>query len=124
MIRIPELLAPVGGQNSWLPPEKRGCCHLGGRLFSARQYAENFNDDELKRALEYVHIRGANAYIALNTLISDSEMQEALEYANRVYEAGADALIVQDIGFATAVRRQLPDLHLHLSTQHGLMRKE
>ncbi|MGI6733680.1 MAG: DUF3656 domain-containing U32 family peptidase [Anaerovoracaceae bacterium] len=119
MIRIPELLAPVGGQKQLVAAIENGAdaVYLGGRLFSARQYAENFNDDELKRALEYVHIRGANAYIALNTLISDSEMQEALEYANRVYEAGADALIVQDIGFATAVRRQLPDLHLHLSTQ-------
>lgn len=119
MFQIPELLAPVGGQKQLAAAIENGAdaVYLGGKLFSARQNAENFDDDELKKALEYVHVRGANAYIALNTLISDSEMHEALEYANRVYEAGADALIVQDMGFAAAARKQLPDLPLHLSTQ-------
>ncbi len=119
MIRIPELLAPAGGLKQLEAAIENGAdaVYLGGKLFNARQNAENFGGDELKRALEFAHIRGANVYIAFNTLIGDWEMKAALDYAGEVYEAGADALIVQDIGLAREVRRQLPDLPLHFSTQ-------
>src|SRR5690554_4100584 len=119
MIRIPELLAPAGGPKQLVAAVENGvdAVYLGGILFNARQNAANFNDEELKRGLEYAHVRGVGVYITLNTLINDDEMQEALEYAGHVYEAGADALIVQDIGFAAAVKKLLPDLPLHFSTQ-------
>ncbi len=119
MILIPELLAPAGGPKQLIAAVENGAdaVYLGGKLFNARQNAANFDDEELKKALEYTHVRGTNAYITLNTLINDEEMGEALEYAGKVYEAGADALIVQDLGFADAVKKQLPDLPLHFSTQ-------
>ena len=119
MIQIPELLAPAGGPKQLVAAIENGAdaVYLGGKLFNARQNAANFDDEELKRGLEYAHVRGSNVYITLNTLIHDSEMNEALEYAGYIYEAGVDALIVQDMGFAAAVRRQLPDLPLHFSTQ-------
>ena len=126
MIRIPELLAPAGGPKQLVAAVENGAdaVYLGGILFNARQNAANFNDEELKRGLEYAHVRGVGVYITLNTLINDDEMQEALEYAVHVYEAGADALIVQDIGFAAAVKKLLPDLPLHFSTQTTIYNKE
>ena len=91
--------------------------YMGGRLFNARQNAANFDDDEMRQAIEYAHVRGVNIYITMNTLVSDSEMQQALDAAGQVYLAGADALIVQDLGFASALRQCIPELPLHLSTQ-------
>lgn len=119
MIKLPELLAPVGGPQQLIAAIENGAdaVYLGGKLFNARINASNFENDELRSAIEFAHIRGANVYITLNTLVSDLEMQKALEYAAFVYTAGADALIVQDIGFAGFVRGYLPDLPLHLSTQ-------
>lgn len=119
MIQIPELLVPVGGSQQLIAAIENGAdaVYLGGKFFNARQNASNFNDDELKKAIEYSHVRGANVYITLNTIINDLEMQEALEYANVVYQAGADAVIIQDIGFAGLVNKQLPQLPIHLSTQ-------
>lgn len=124
--KIPELLAPVGGSKQLTAAVENGAdaVYLGGRFFNARQNAENFDDYNLRKALEYAHIRGVNVYITLNTIISDFEMQQALEYANTVYEAGADAIIVQDIGFAGRVKKQLPDLPLHLSTQGTVYNSE
>ncbi len=119
MKRLPELLAPVGGMQQLIAAVENGAdaVYLGGKLFNARQNAANFDDEELKEALEYAHVRGVNVYITLNTLINDAEMQDALDYANVVYAAGADALIVQDLGFAELVKKHLPDLPLHFSTQ-------
>lgn len=123
---IPELLAPAGGPQQLIAAIENGAdaVYLGGKLFNARQNAENFDADELEKALEYTHIRGANLYITLNTLISDTEIQEALEYANAVYEAGVDALIIQDIGLLSLIKKQLPDLPLHLSTQGTVYNSE
>lgn len=119
MIKLPELLAPVGGQQQLIAAIENGAdaVYLGGKLFNARINATNFENDELKSAIEFAHIRGANVYITLNTLVNDREMENALEYAAFVYGAGADALIVQDIGFTSLLHKHLPDLPLHFSTQ-------
>lgn len=116
---LPELLAPAGGIKQLIAAVENGAdaVYIGGRMFNARQNAANFDDDELKKALEYAHIRGVNVYVAMNILINDFEMEEALECAGKAYEAGADALIVQDIGFAGLLKENIPDLPLHLSTQ-------
>jgi putative protease len=91
--------------------------YMGGRGFNARRNAANFGEGELREAIGWAHARGVNVYITMNTLVSDAEMPEAVDAAGRMYEAGADALIVQDLGFASVLRRHLPDLPLHLSTQ-------
>ena len=116
---IPELLAPVGGPEGLRAAVENGAdaVYLGGRGFNARQSAANFDGDGLREAIAYCHGRGVNVYVAMNTLIADSELQRACDGAGQAYLMGADALIVQDLGFAALLRRQLPDLPLHLSTQ-------
>jgi U32 family peptidase len=118
-MKLPELLSPAGNMESLKAAVENGAdaVYMGGRAFNARRNAANFSNEELKEAIAYAHARGVNAYIALNTLISDAEMRQAMEAAGQAYEAGADALIVQDLGLASVLRKYLPDLPLHASTQ-------
>jgi putative protease len=116
---LPELLSPAGGMDQLKAAVENGAdaVYMGGKAFNARQNADNFGEEELRRAIEYAHIRGVNIYVTMNTLVADAEMQEAVDAAGAAYMAGADALIVQDLGFASLVRRHIPDLPLHISTQ-------
>ena len=118
-MNIPELLAPVGSKEALAAAVQNGAdaVYLGGKMFSARQYANNFERDELNQAFEYAHIRGVKVYVTVNTLLSDSEFAEAIDYLKFLHEAGADAIIVQDLGVASMVRNLLPGLALHASTQ-------
>lgn len=119
MDKRPELLAPAGEWDSFVAAVRNGAdaVYMGGALFNARQYAGNFDDDSLRRALEYAHVRGIKVYMAMNTLIADDEMAAAVDQAGRAYNMGIDGIIVQDIGFAALVRRFFPELSLHASTQ-------
>lgn len=114
-----ELLAPAGDQEALRAAVENGAdaVYLGGKLFNARQSAGNFDRQQLDEALQYAHIRGVNLYLTMNTLISDEEMEQALEFAQEAYLLGIDGIIVQDIGLAGALRRALPGLPLHASTQ-------
>lgn len=114
-----ELLAPVGNMESLYAAIQNGAdaVYLGGKMFSARQYANNFNDEELKRAVEYAHIRNVKVYVTVNILIDDKEMKETLNHIRYLYEIDVDGLIVQDLGLANLVRRIFPDFELHGSTQ-------
>jgi len=119
MDRNIELLAPAGNWDAFLAAVENGAdaVYLGGRLLNARQYAENFDDGQLKEALTYAHIRDTKIYLAMNTLISDGEIAEAVKFAEKAYLMGIDGIIVQDIGFAALLRKALPDLDIHASTQ-------
>lgn len=119
MFRIPELLAPAGGMEQLRAAVENGAdaVYMGGKLFNARINAANFDDAEMKEAIAYAHLRGVRLYVTMNTLIKDSELEDALKYAAFLYENGADALIIQDLGFAALVRRHIPGFQLHLSTQ-------
>ncbi|MDP4093764.1 MAG: DUF3656 domain-containing protein [Bacillota bacterium] len=114
-----ELLAPAGDYDSFLAAVENGAnaVYLGGKILNARQLAGNFDSRELSRALKYAHVRDVNIYLAMNTLISDSEMQIALDFIKEAYLMGIDGIIVQDLGFASLVRGMFLDLHLHASTQ-------
>lgn len=114
-----EVLAPAGAFESLVAAAESGAdaVYFGGTQFSARQYAGNFDNNDLARAIDYLHVRGVKAYLTINTLLYDEEMRNALSLASTAYSLGIDALIVQDVGLATAVRRLLPDLQLHASTQ-------
>jgi len=118
-MNIPELLAPVGSREALAAAVQNGAdaVYMGGKMFSARQYAANFDRDELGEAVEYAHIRGVKVYITVNTLLADAELSEALDYLVFLYETGTDAIIVQDLGLARAAIRLLPGLPLHASTQ-------
>jgi putative protease len=118
-MHIPELLAPVGSRESLIAAVDNGAdaVYFGGTLFSARQYASNFDREELLWAIDYVHARGVRAYVTVNTLIKDAELDEAADYLQFLCNAGADAVIVQDIGILKLLRGHIPNLPVHASTQ-------
>ena len=91
--------------------------YLGGRKLNARRNAANFSDEELAQAVEYCHAREVKVYITLNTLVRDDETQTAMNAVRCACDIKADALILQDIGLASLVRRAAPDMPLHASTQ-------
>ncbi|HVN65463.1 MAG TPA: DUF3656 domain-containing protein [Methanomicrobiales archaeon] len=116
---LPELLAPAGSLEALRAAVSCGAdaVYLGGKRFSARQYAGNFDDRELGKAIELAHGRGVRVYVAVNTLLHDREIPEAAEYLLFLAEAAVDAVLVQDPGLATLARELVPSLPLHASTQ-------
>ncbi len=90
---------------------------MGGKLFNARANASNFDLDELKKIVEYAHLRDVRIHLTLNTLLDDSEIAEALQFAYDIYEIGIDAVIIQDLGLAKVLHEYIPNLELHASTQ-------
>lgn len=117
--RKPEILAPAGGPESIAAAVRCGAdaVYVGGERFSARAGAANFSDPELVRAVEYCHLHGVKLYRAMNTIVFAEEMEDFLEAARFTAEAGADGIIVQDIGAAGLLREMLPDMKLNASTQ-------
>ncbi len=114
-----ELLAPAGGMAQLKAAVQSGAdaVYLGSSSFSARAGAGNFSCEELKEAVDYCHVYGVKVHCAINTLIKESELYSATETAINASRCGVDALIIQDIGFAAHIRRVLPDMELHASTQ-------
>ncbi len=121
-----ELLAPAGNREALQAAIENGAdaVYLGGKSFSARQSAENFSNDDIARAVEYAHLKQRKIYVTLNTLIDQEEFRAALDYAWTLYKMGVDALIVQDLGLMQALRRLLPGLRLHASTQMTIHNRE
>lgn len=115
----PEILAPAGSFDSLTAAVRCGAdaVYLGGRELNARRNAANFGNEELAQAVEYCHARGVRVYITLNTLVRDDETQTAMNAVRCACDIKADALILQDIGLASLVRRAAPDMPLHASTQ-------
>lgn len=114
-----EILSPVGSWEMLEAAVKSGAdaVYLGAKDFSARRNAQNFTKEELKKAVEYCHIRGVKVYLTLNILIKDSELEEAFLLAKDAYNIGIDGIIVQDLGFSQILHKHLPQLPLHASTQ-------
>jgi len=119
---ISELLAPAGDFAALRAAIGNGAdaVYLGAGNFNARRNAANFSMAELAEAIEYAHLRSVRVYLTLNTLIADDEGSDALALAAEAYTAGIDAVILQDIGLAAVLHKQLPDLPLHASTQMTL----
>ena len=120
--KLPELLAPAGSFECLLAAVAAGAdaVYVGGKKFGARAYAKNFDLDELTLAVRYCHLHGVKLYVTVNTLVLDLEMAEVVEYAARLWEIGVDALIISDIGAVAEIKKHLPDLELHASTQMSL----
>lgn len=114
-----ELLAPAGDMESLKAAILNGAdaVYLGGKEFSARQSAANFDRDELIQAVRFCHAYNVKVYVTLNTLLKNSEIKQALEYAAFLYSIGVDAIIIQDLGFLKLLREHLPDFEVHASTQ-------
>lgn len=114
-----EILAPCGGEDCLSAALNTGAdaVYLGVTAFSARKNAKNFTMEQLDEAIRLCRLNGVKVYVAMNTLIFDSEMKEAVSTAKMLYEKGIDALIVQDMGFVRRLKSEVPDLTLHASTQ-------
>lgn len=117
-----ELLAPVGNFECLKAAIQNGAdaIYLGALDFSARAGANNFSFEELKNAVEYAHIRNVKVHLALNTLIKNNELEDALSLASFAYEIGVDAIIVQDLGIAKILIKSFPKLPIHASTQMSI----
>ena len=117
--KLPELLAPAGSMEALYAAVMAGAdaVYVGGKRFGARAYAKNFDISELKSAVEYCHLHGVRLYVTVNTLLSESEVMEAVEFARELYVIGVDALIVCDVGLITEIRRAGINIELHGSTQ-------
>lgn len=115
----PELLAPAGSPEALRAAVQNGAdaVYLGWGDFNARRNAKNFSDAEWEEALIYCHIRGVRVFLTLNTLLTDRELPRALELATTACRLGVDAVLVQDWGLFNLLRKILPDLPLHASTQ-------
>lgn len=114
-----ELLVPVGSMESLVVAVKSGAdaVYLGGKRFGARAFASNFDEEEMVSAIKLCHLYGVKIYVTVNTLIYESEMNDALEYLKFLHINGVDAVIVQDIGLIAVARKYLPNLEIHASTQ-------
>ena len=115
-----ELLAPAGSYETMQAALRAGAdaVYMGGKLFGARAYADNPDDDLLLQAIDYVHMRGKRLYLTVNTLLKNDEINELLhDYIKPLYLAGLDAVIVQDVGVMRFIQDNFPELHIHASTQ-------
>lgn len=117
--KIPELLAPAGSPEGVRAAVQSGAgaVYMGFGTFNARRNAQGFSHEEMADAIAYCRARNVKSNITLNILVGDRELEDALEDAKFLYEAGADALIVQDLGLARLIHAHAPDFSLHASTQ-------
>ena len=116
---LPELLSPAGSFEALVAAVEAGAdaVYVGGRAFGARAYAKNFDNDELRLAVRYCHLHGVKLYVTVNTLVTDKEMGELSDYAAFLYKIGVDAVIVADLGAIKEIKRRVPNLPIHASTQ-------
>ncbi|MCX6773871.1 MAG: U32 family peptidase [Candidatus Micrarchaeota archaeon] len=113
-----ELLAPAGSPSSLKAAIDAGADSVYfGSVWNARMRARNFTKEEIPKAIKYCHDNSAKAYITLNTLIFQHELDPVSEYISFLYEYGADAIIIQDLGAMEIARQVAPDLEVHASTQ-------
>lgn len=117
-----ELLSPAGDFECLKAAVQNGAdsVYFGGSLFNARASASNFDTEGLKKAIDYCTLRNVKTHLTLNTLVKDSEFEDAVNLAKRAYEFGIDAIIVQDIGLARFLIQTFPDLPIHASTQMSI----
>lgn len=114
-----ELLAPAGSREALVAAVENGAnaIYLAGNAFGARAYASNFNREALREAIHFAHLRKVAIHVTVNTIVADEEMEPLRDYLRFLYEAGADAVLVQDLGVARVAHETVPDLPLHASTQ-------
>lgn len=115
-----ELLAPAGSFETLKAVVNAGAdaVYCAGNRFGARAYANNFTEEEMIFAIDFMHIKGKKLYMTVNTLLKEKELEEELySYLMPYYEAGLDAVIVQDLGVMHFIKEHFPGLHIHASTQ-------
>ena len=114
-----ELLSPVGNMETLFFAIHNGCdaVYFAGKKFGARKFANNFTEEEIVSAIKYCHLYDVKAYITVNTLMFDDELDEVLKYIEFLHKSNVDAIIMQDIGLIKKVHETFPNLEIHISTQ-------
>lgn len=123
MKRKPEILAPAGSIAGMKAAVLAGCdaVYIGGSHFGARAYADNPNQEEMIKAIDFCHLHHVKIYMTVNTLLKNQEIKEELfAFLQPYYEAGLDAVIVQDVGVLRFIKRHFPSIAVHASTQMTL----
>lgn len=117
-----ELLSPAGSPEAVVAAVQNGAdaVYMGLGNFNARRGAKNFSDEEFEKAVRYCRVRDCKVYVTMNTLVGDREIEPAIELARRVSDLGADAILVQDLGMLSVLKRAVPDIPLHASTQMSI----
>ncbi len=117
-----ELLSPAGSIESFYAAVNSGAnaIYVGGKNFSARYFSQNFDDEELMQAIKYAHNKNVKVYVAINTLLKDTEIKKALNYAFFLYNADVDGVIIQDLGLLFLISTFLPNLKTNISTQASI----
>ena len=115
-----EILSPAGNPEGLVASVLGGCdaVYLSGKSFGARAFAGNFSDAQLEGAVNYAHDRGVKVYVTVNTLIKDSEMDDAVSFVKFLSDIGADAVLIQDLGLLKSLHSV--DISKHASTQMGI----
>ena len=118
-MKVPELLSPVGDLDCLKAAVQNGAnaVYLGASNFNARARATNFNNENLKEAILYAKLRNVKVNLTLNTLLKENELEDAVNLAVFAYNCGVDAIIIQDLGLATILHNNYPEIVLHASTQ-------
>ena len=116
---LPELLSPAGDMQCLYAAVKGGAdaIYVGGKAFGARAYAKNFSIDELAAAAKYCHLHGVKLYVTVNTLVYDKEMEELSDFVAELWRVGVDAVITADLGAIGEIKRRVPEMPIHASTQ-------
>ena len=114
-----EVLSPAGNMDALIAAVRSGAdaVYIGSQRFSARKNAANFDDEQLKNAVNYCHSAGVKVYLTLNTMLKDNEIEDAYSLAEYAYLVGVDALILQDVGLSYLIHKRLPKFDIHASTQ-------
>ncbi len=117
-----ELLSPAGNKESLKAAIYAGCdaVYLGGKHFGARNYAENFNLEELEEAVNLAHLYGVKVYITVNTIVYEEEVTSFLKYIENLVNIHVDALIMQDLGMIDLVKQTYQNIEIHASTQMNI----
>jgi len=114
-----ELLSPAGNMEALYMAVSGGAdaVYLGGKKFGARAYANNFDDEEILKAIKYCHLYGVKIYVTVNTIIYEKEFESVIKYIEFLHTNGVDAIIMQDLGLISYCRNKFPNLEIHASTQ-------
>ena len=122
-IKKPELLAPAGDMERLMAAVKYGAdaVYLGGTTFGMRAAPSNFNDEELKVAVDYCHKRGVKVYLTCNVLPRNDELPQLPDFLKNAKESGVDALIISDLGVLEYAKKYAEGVEIHISTQSGIV---
>lgn len=115
----PEILAPAGGMEQLIAAVRSGAdaVYLGTKNFNARNSASNFDESQLVEAVGYAHARNVRVYVTMNTLVTDSEINDVINEIRMIAKSGADAVIIQDLAVCALWKKYCPEMRLHASTQ-------